>query len=115
MQNKAAHRSIFRSVHLCSLAFLSLLLTQIASVSSSAAAEDKTGRSPLDELPPHIKQVTPFGQRADWSHDGKRILLTRRDAARQEPRRDLHNSTDSNEATRTRTKQCLIPILQAPI
>jgi hypothetical protein len=75
MQNKAAHRSIFRSVHFCSLVFLSLLLTQIASVSSSAAAEDKTGRSPLDELPPHIKQVTPFGQRADWSHDGKRILF----------------------------------------
>ena len=32
-------------------------------------------RSPLDELPGHIKQVTHFGQRADFSHDGKRILF----------------------------------------
>lgn len=33
------------------------------------------GKSPLDELPPYIKRVTHFGQRADWSHDGKRILF----------------------------------------
>ena len=33
------------------------------------------GRSPLDELPRHIKQVTHFGQRADFSHDGKRIVF----------------------------------------
>jgi Tol biopolymer transport system component len=33
------------------------------------------GVSPLDELPAHIKQVTHFGQRADFSHDGKRILF----------------------------------------
>jgi len=31
--------------------------------------------SPLDELPGYIKQVTHFGQRADFSHDGKRILF----------------------------------------
>jgi hypothetical protein len=35
----------------------------------------KEGKSPLDELPPHIKRVTHFGQRADWSHDSKRILF----------------------------------------
>lgn len=33
------------------------------------------GVSPLDELPGHIKQVTHFGQRADFSHDSKRILF----------------------------------------
>ena len=33
------------------------------------------GVSPLDELPGYIKQVTHFGQRADFSHDGKRILF----------------------------------------
>ncbi|UCG56292.1 MAG: hypothetical protein JSU70_15660 [Phycisphaerales bacterium] len=38
-------------------------------------AREKEGKSPLDELPPHIKRVTYFGQRADWSHDGKRILF----------------------------------------
>ncbi|MBV6646514.1 MAG: hypothetical protein KI790_13745 [Cyclobacteriaceae bacterium] len=31
--------------------------------------------SPLDTLPPYIRQVTEFGQRADWSHDGQRILF----------------------------------------
>jgi hypothetical protein len=35
----------------------------------------KEGKSPLDELPPHIRQATKFGQRADFSHDGKRILF----------------------------------------
>ena len=35
-------------------------------------------RSPLDELPGYIKQVTHFGQRADFSHDGKRILFLER-------------------------------------
>jgi hypothetical protein len=33
------------------------------------------GISPLDELPGYIKQVTHFGQRADFSPDGKRILF----------------------------------------
>ena len=40
---------------------------------SLAAAKD--GKSPLDKLPPYIRQVTHFGERADWSHDGKRILF----------------------------------------
>ena len=35
----------------------------------------KEGLSPLDELPPHIRRITHFGERADWSHDGKRILF----------------------------------------
>src|SRR5688572_17279415 len=39
------------------------------------AAEPKAGESPADHLPPHITRVTFFGERADWSHDGKRILF----------------------------------------
>jgi len=42
-----------------------------------AAAQDgpeRTG-SPADDLPPYITQVTHFGEHADWSHDGKRILF----------------------------------------
>src|SRR6185503_9477734 len=31
--------------------------------------------SPADHLPPHITQITTFGERADWSHDGKKILF----------------------------------------
>ncbi|MEP5614418.1 MAG: hypothetical protein ABJP45_19355 [Cyclobacteriaceae bacterium] len=29
----------------------------------------------LNNLPSHIQQITHFGERADWSHDGKRILF----------------------------------------
>ncbi len=39
------------------------------------AAEPAPGESPGDHLPPHIRQVTWFGERADWSHDGRRILF----------------------------------------
>src|SRR5438105_4814180 len=42
------------------------------------AAEDrapKAEESPADHLPPHITQVTWFGERADWSHDGRKILF----------------------------------------
>jgi hypothetical protein len=39
------------------------------------AAETVSRASPADNLPPHIRQVTWFGERADWSHDGKRILF----------------------------------------
>ncbi len=41
-------------------------------------AAEEEGKSPLDELPPYIKRVTHFGQRADWSPDGKRILFIER-------------------------------------
>jgi Tol biopolymer transport system component len=53
---------------------LSVLVTFLYSV---CFGEDvnKIGKSPLDELPPYIKQITYFGERADWSHDGKRILF----------------------------------------
>jgi hypothetical protein len=33
------------------------------------------GDSPADHLPPHITRLTDFGERADWSRDGKRILF----------------------------------------
>ena len=40
-----------------------------------SAAEPGPAESPADHLPPHITQVTWFGERADWSHDGKKILF----------------------------------------
>src|ERR1041384_430499 len=36
---------------------------------------DHAGQSPADHLPAHITRVTWFGERADWSHDGQRILF----------------------------------------
>jgi hypothetical protein len=53
------------------------LLTLLALAAGPAAAppEVKTGKPPDRDLPPHISRVTRFGERADWSHDGKRILF----------------------------------------
>jgi hypothetical protein len=47
----------------------------LGAVSGLCAAEPKAGESPADHLPPHINRVTWFGERADWSHDGKRLLF----------------------------------------
>ncbi|MBI3852037.1 MAG: hypothetical protein HY298_17400 [Verrucomicrobia bacterium] len=55
-----------------------LLLLASSAALGLVAAEKPTitaGRSPADELPSHIKRLTWFGERADWSHDGKRILF----------------------------------------
>lgn len=40
-----------------------------------ASAEPKLGESPADHLPPQIVRLTAFGERADWSADGKKILF----------------------------------------
>jgi hypothetical protein len=44
-------------------------------VPALTAAEPKAGENPADHLPPHISRATWFGERADWSHDGKRVLF----------------------------------------
>src|SRR3954453_2739799 len=51
------------------------LAAALVFVLSSRAADSKEGQSPADHLPPHITQATLFGQRADWSPDGKKILF----------------------------------------
>ena len=33
--------------------------------------DKKRVESPLEDLPAYIRQVTHFGERADWSHDGR--------------------------------------------
>src|SRR4051812_7925860 len=33
------------------------------------------GGSPDDDLPPHITRLTDFGERADFSHDGRKLLF----------------------------------------
>ncbi len=42
---------------------------------NSNSAQEKKGKSPADELPAHLKQVAFFGERPDWSGDGKKILF----------------------------------------
>lgn len=43
-------------------------------VRTAGGTEARTG-SPADHLPPWITRITYFGERADWSHDGKQILF----------------------------------------
>jgi hypothetical protein len=47
-----------------------LLLAQF-----SAWAQDESAKSPDQNLPSYITRLTLFGERADFSHDGKRILF----------------------------------------
>lgn len=52
-----------------------LYLVVFIFVALSHLAVAQEGSSPLDNLPDYITQVTQFGERADWSHDGKRVLF----------------------------------------
>ena len=55
-----------------------LLLTSMAIsilVAAEKRAAPKEGDSPVDHLPPGTTRLTHFGERADWSHDGKKILF----------------------------------------
>src|SRR5438034_2369912 len=55
--------------------YLFTTVAVLAAVSPATSAELNPGESPADHLPPHITQVTWFGERADWSHDGRKILF----------------------------------------
>lgn len=55
-----------------------LLVCSGAFVSSFALGSEARSvprGSPEDKLPRHITRLTAFGERADWSHDGKRVLF----------------------------------------
>lgn len=47
----------------------------IGCLASSAFALNQRDANPLDELPSYIRKINDWGQRADFSHDGKRILF----------------------------------------
>src|SRR4051794_28282870 len=49
---------------------VSLVACSVARKTPAAKTADPSGN-----LPAHIRQLTAFGERADWSHDGKRILF----------------------------------------
>jgi Tol biopolymer transport system component len=58
---------------------LALILSFILILSFQLNAQNRVRPQPKDgnpaeNLPPYIKRVTQFGERADWSHDGKKIL-----------------------------------------
>jgi hypothetical protein len=54
------------------LVALAILIAALLLYTASAA--DLSG-DPADNLPSHITRITGFGERADWSHDGKKILF----------------------------------------
>jgi hypothetical protein len=60
------------AVRMSTLGVILLFVTSGVCVSQDRAKE---GKSPADDLPPHITRLTYFGERADFSHDGKRILF----------------------------------------
>jgi Tol biopolymer transport system component len=43
--------------------------------SVTTLAPDDPVQSPDQNLPPHIRRLTTFGERADWSLDGKKVLF----------------------------------------
>jgi hypothetical protein len=45
------------------------------SLDAESRADEDQAQSPDRELPPHITRLTLFGERADFSHDGKRVLF----------------------------------------
>src|SRR5438270_8159773 len=55
--------------------FLGVMLLRGSGLAGEDRAVPKAGESPADHLPPWIKRLTWFGERADWSHDGKKILF----------------------------------------
>ncbi|MGA8203969.1 MAG: dienelactone hydrolase family protein [Woeseiaceae bacterium] len=55
--------------------FLFALLALALSASADELPYGQRPGSPLDHLPGDIRQVNGWGQRADFSHDGKRILF----------------------------------------
>lgn len=55
------------------LAVLILITPGILFAQTKPTPQFKEG-NPAENLPSNIKQITQFGERADWSHDGKKIL-----------------------------------------
>ncbi len=56
------------------IAVLILFISFSLSAQTTLKSQLKDG-NPADNLPSYIKRVTQFGERADWSHDGKKILF----------------------------------------
>ncbi len=44
-------------------------------LATASLADDGPAKSPDRDLPPHITRLTLFGERAEFSHDGKKVLL----------------------------------------
>src|SRR5262249_58575815 len=52
-----------------------LAALSLALVGLGASPPQEAGRSPDQDLPPQITRLTLFGERADFLHDGKKVLF----------------------------------------
>jgi hypothetical protein len=57
------------------LSSLLLLVSLGLGAARTCPAQDPKADGPEGALPPHIRRLTLFGERADFSHDGKKILF----------------------------------------
>jgi len=57
---------------------IALVLIILLAACGGQVKDKKKAESPLEDLPVHIRQITHFGERADWSHDGKKLLFLER-------------------------------------
>lgn len=65
------------TMHPTSLPFLTAILILVAAPALPAQNHPPPSREghPADHLPAHIRELTGFGERPDWSHDGEKILF----------------------------------------
>ena len=56
-------------------AFAAAPPTSTTTTTTTTSTTTSTTRNPAVDLPPHVTRVTGFGERADFSHDGRRILF----------------------------------------
>jgi hypothetical protein len=64
------------SASLCSLLMtLSTFAAAPPSTTPRTTTTTAPTKNPADDLPPHVTRLTGFGERADFSHDGRRILF----------------------------------------
>ncbi|MBV9468002.1 MAG: hypothetical protein JOZ57_02005, partial [Abitibacteriaceae bacterium] len=74
-RNGPGNSAARRCQRFLSLAYWVIAFSLVAMIQCHAQDNNKIGQDPATHLPPHIRRLTYFGERADWSHDGKRILF----------------------------------------
>src|SRR5205809_71525 len=83
---------------------------------AATGSAPKDGENPADHLPAHIRRVTWFGERADWSHDGKRILFLEKtfgDVYEVDPAFFFLAEDGIRDVAVTGVQTCALPILIA--
>jgi len=70
---KTLKRTIFKRLIL--LVFILLHTIGVLGQGNVKSEAGSKNGSPIDNLPPYIKLVSGFGERPDWSHDGRFILF----------------------------------------